>query len=101
VMGLDPKDGLVDLQPADTPTAYIDVLEQRWPVQATPKESWLSLCYATRHRTSMGIRGEWFLDLRAEGGGTYTRGRLLATFGDDGAVEVRLMAAPQGISVPA
>ena len=91
----------MDFPPADTPTAHIDVLEQRWPVQATPKESRLSLCYATGHRTFMGIRGEWVLDLRAEGGGTSTRCRLLATFGDDGAVELRLVAAPQGISVPA
>jgi hypothetical protein len=76
VMAIDKKTGTVSLSPGDRPTAYIDVVEQFTPEGAQP-EQWMSLCYATGHRTPMHARGRWILGLRAEGGGTYCRARFV------------------------
>jgi hypothetical protein len=65
--------------------------------------SWLSLCYATGHRTfgtAINAPGEWHIDVRAEGGGTYTRARVVVTFHPRD-VSLRLVPQPPGLSEPA
>jgi hypothetical protein len=75
VMGVDKKTGMVNLSPGDTPTAYIDVVQQL-TIPGKEPDRWMSLCYATGHRTPMTASGKWIVGLRAEGGGTYCRARF-------------------------
>jgi hypothetical protein len=75
VMGIDKKSGMVNLSPGDRPTAYIDVVEQFTP-ESHPPDQWMSLCYATGHRTPMYTLAKWVIALRAEGGSTYSRAKV-------------------------
>lgn len=89
VMGIDRKDGRVDVAPGDRPTAYIDVVEQFENNRGEP-DSWISLCYSTGHRTPMYARAKWVLTLRVEGGGTYARQRFVIESTEDAkSIELR------------
>jgi hypothetical protein len=86
VMGIDSKNGRVDLSPGDRPTAYFDVVEQRLPDNQTP-EPYLSPCYATRHRTPVSMtRSRLLLRLRVEGGTTYRIAKVAIELGRDGRI---------------
>jgi hypothetical protein len=90
VMGIDRKSGGVNLSPGDRPTAFVDVAEQ-WDHPDGRPESYMSPCYATRHRTpvSLGARSKWVLGLRAEGGGTYCRTKVSIDVSASGRMEMR------------
>lgn len=92
VMGIDAKDGRVDLSPGDRPSAYVDVVKQVM-TKDTPKEGWMTPCYASSHETLMSTGVKWILGLRVEGGGTYSRARFsIENTGPNGAIELKLYA---------
>lgn len=76
-MGVDTKEGTVNVAPGDRPTAYFDLVQQLMGGDGHRPSEWMSLCYATGHRPNMFARAHWIVGLRVEGGGTFARAKFL------------------------
>lgn len=76
VMGRDNKNGLVDVAPGDTPTAFIDVVVQDID-PTTQKGDYMSPAYASKLWSDLFSRGTYILGLRVEGGGYSSRAKFI------------------------